>query len=109
VLVNYTLRKETWFVHAIANDERTSISPILPVPDQVTLIRLLRYIGARDPEIDEVDKNIGHWSRGSTWINLVSGRRNLLRIQLPWSDKAGLVDYPDASGSRPTDGTKASK
>ena len=109
LLVNYTLRKETWFVHAIADDERTSISPILPVPDQVTLIRLLRYIGAGDSEIDEVDKNIGLWSRGSTWINLVSGRRNLLRIQLPWSDKACLVDYPDASGTRPPDGAKVSK
>lgn len=91
VLVNYTLSKETWFVHAIADDARTSISPTLPVPDQVTLIRVLRYIGAGDPEIDEVDKNIGLWSRGSTWINLVSRRRNLLRIRLPWSDKAGLV------------------
>lgn len=91
VLVNYTLSKETWFVRAIADDARTSISPTQPVPDQVTLIRLLRYIGAGDPEIDEVDKNIGLWSRGSTWINLVSRRRNLLRIRLPWSDKAGLV------------------
>jgi hypothetical protein len=53
VLVNYMLRKETWFVHAIATDAQTAISPVLPVPDQVTLIRLLRYIGAGHSEIDE--------------------------------------------------------
>lgn len=47
VLVNYMLRKETWFVHALADDANTPISPILPVQDQVTLIRLLHYIGAR--------------------------------------------------------------
>jgi hypothetical protein len=99
VLVNYTLRKETWFVHAIATDARTPISPVLPVPDQVTLIRLLRYLGAGDFEIDEVDKNIGLGSRGSTWIIWrpdgetfsASGCRGATR--LAWSD------YRDASGS----------
>jgi hypothetical protein len=91
------LREETWLVHTVDKDGITPISPILPVPDQLTLVRLLRYVGAGDSEINEVDKNIGQWSRGSTWINMVSGRRNLLRIRLPWSDKAGLVDYPNAS------------
>jgi hypothetical protein len=88
VLVNYSLRKETWSVHAVADDARTPISPILPVTDQVTLIRLLRYVGASETEIDEVNQNIGRWSRGSTWIELAEGRRNLLRIRQPWSDQA---------------------
>jgi|SRR5215469_18145413 len=61
VLVNYMLRKETWFVHAISEDALTSISPSLPVLDQATLIRLLRYVGAGDSEIEEVNVDIGRW------------------------------------------------
>lgn len=91
VLINYMLRKETWFVHAIAENALTPISPILPVRDQATVIRLLRYIGAGDSEMDEVNVNIGRWSRGSTWIKLEPGRKNLLRIRQPWSDQARLV------------------
>jgi hypothetical protein len=51
VLVNFMLRKETWFVHAIAADAKTPISPILPVGDWATLIRLLRYVGATEADI----------------------------------------------------------
>jgi hypothetical protein len=67
------LRKETWFVHAITEDALTPISPILPVLDQATLLRLLRYVGAGDSEMEEVNANINRWSRGSTWIDLVPG------------------------------------
>jgi hypothetical protein len=91
VMINYMRRKETWFVHAIAEDANTPISPILPVRDQVTLIRLLRYVGAGDSAIDDVNMNIGRWSGGSTWIGLAPGRRNLLRIRQPWSDQARLA------------------
>jgi hypothetical protein len=89
ILVNYMLRRETWFVHAISEDASTPIRPILQVPDQVMLIRLLRYIGAGDAEIDEVNANIGCWSRGSTWIDLEPGRRNLLGIRQRWSNQLG--------------------
>jgi hypothetical protein len=89
-MINYTLRKETWFVHAIADDALTPISPILPIRDYDTLIRLLRYVGARDSDIDKVNVSIGHWRRGSVWIKLEPGRRNLLRIRRPWSDQAGV-------------------
>jgi hypothetical protein len=78
VLVNYMLRKDTWFVQAITEDAKTPISPILEVPDQVTLIRLLRYLGAGEAEINGVNAKIGRWSCGSTWIELEPGRRNLL-------------------------------
>jgi hypothetical protein len=97
VLVNYMLRKETWFVHAIAGDAATSISPILEVRDQVTLLRLLLYIGASEANVDEVNMKIGRWSRGCTWIELAPGRRNLLRIRQPWSELAGLADTKSAA------------
>jgi hypothetical protein len=91
ILVNYVLRQETWFVHVIADDGFTLISPTLPVGDRATLIRLLRYVGAGESEIDDVNEKIGYESRGSTWIDLVPGRRNLLRIQHPWSERARLA------------------
>jgi hypothetical protein len=93
VLVSYMLRKETWFVHAIADDALTLISPPLPVGDQATLIRLLRYVGARDSDIDDVNVNIGYESRVSTWIELLPERRNLPRIRRPWSVQARLDDH----------------
>jgi hypothetical protein len=91
VLVNYMLRKDAWFVHAIAADAATPISPILEVRKQGTLIRLLRYVGAGDSDIDEVNRKIGSWLRGSTWIELEPGRRNRLRIRQPWRDEARLA------------------
>ena len=91
VLVNYMLRKETWFVHAMDADAQTPISPILPLREQATLVRLLRYVGAGAAEMEEVNGNIGRWSRGSTWIELAPGRKNLLRIRRPWSDQANVI------------------
>jgi hypothetical protein len=38
-----------------------------------------------------VNAKIGRWSRGSTWIELEPGRRNLLRIRRPWSELADLA------------------
>jgi hypothetical protein len=89
ILLNYTLRKDTWFVHAVTGDAGIPISPILPVRDQAMLIRLLRYVGAGDSANEEVNVDIARWSSGSTWIDLAPGRRNLLRIRLPWSGLAG--------------------
>jgi hypothetical protein len=91
VLVNYMLRKETWFVHAITEDARTPISPILEVRELNTLTRLLRYIGAGDAEIDHVQGDIRRWSRGGVWIELTPGHQNLLRIRRPWSELARLA------------------
>jgi hypothetical protein len=92
VLVNFMLRKETWFVHAITEDAKTPISPILTIRELDTLIRLLRYIGAGDAEIDHVQEDIRRWSRGGVWIELTPGNQNLLRIRRPWSELAGLTD-----------------
>lgn len=86
VMVNFMLRGEKWLVHSIADDSKTPISPILPVSDQSTLIRLLRYVGATDVELEEVHERIRKWSRGSVFISLAPGRKNLLRIRPPWSD-----------------------
>ena len=89
VMVNFTLR-DCWSVHCVSEDALTCISPTLLVPDQPTLIRLLRYVGATDTELKKVDERSREWGRGSVFVNLTRGRRNLLRIRAPWSDEAGL-------------------
>lgn len=85
VMVNFTLR-DCWSVHCVSEDALTCVSPTLLVSDQPTLIRLLRYVGATDAELKKVDERIRDWGRGSVIISLAPGRRNLLRIQPPWSD-----------------------
>ena len=85
VMVNFALR-DCWSVHCVSKDALTCISPTLLVPDQPTLIRLLRYVGATDAELKKVDERIREWGRGSVIISLAPGRRNLLRIRAPWSD-----------------------
>ena len=86
VMVNFVLR-DVWVVHCFAEDARTTISPILRIANQDLLIRALRYVGATDAEIAEVDDRIRSWSCGSVLISLAPGRRNLLRIRQPWSDE----------------------
>ena len=86
VMVNFMLR-DVWFVRCITEDARTIISPILRIANQNMLIRALRYVGATNAEITEVDDRIRRWSRGSVMISLTPGRRNLLRIRQPWCDE----------------------
>jgi hypothetical protein len=90
ILVNYQHR-DSWFVHAISEDTQTPISPILPVRDQATLIRLLRYVGATEENIEQAHEDIRRWNRGGVWIELAPGRKNLLRIRRPWSVEARLA------------------
>jgi hypothetical protein len=91
VLINFMLLRDVWHVHCITEDARTPISPFRTVRDQATLIRLLRYVGATDANIEEVHERIRKWSRGSVYVDLVPGRENLLRIRRPWSAEAHLV------------------
>lgn len=85
VLVNFMLR-EVWHIHCMDADAQTPISPFITARNKSILILLLRYVGATDDEIVRVQHDINQWGRGSVWIDLVPGCRNLLRIWLPWSD-----------------------
>jgi hypothetical protein len=85
ILVNFMLRGEVWHIHAVSEDAKTPISPFRQVRDQATLIRLLRYVGASDAEIEEVHTRIRQWSRGGVFLDLAPGRRNLLKIRPPWN------------------------
>ena len=85
ILVNFMLR-DAWHVHCLATDAKTPISPFSTVRDQATLIRLLRYVGATDAEVEEVHDGIRRWSRGTVQIHVEPGRKNLLRLRPPFSE-----------------------
>lgn len=84
ILVNF-VRNRDWSVHCMTEDARTPISPVVYTKKKETLIRLLRYIGAGDAEIAEVEALILLWSEGSVRIHLTPGRKNLLHIRVPWN------------------------
>lgn len=86
VIVNFMYRNG-WFVHCLADDARTPISPYITVATLETLIRLLRYVGAGEIEIAEVHEDVRRWSRGSVYVDLAPGRKNLLGIRPPWNDR----------------------
>jgi len=89
VRVQFELQGETWLVHCRAGSGERLIGPVVRVADADTLIHLLRYVGANDAEIDQVDEAILHANRGTIEIELIPRRKNLLHLQRPWS--AGLV------------------
>lgn len=74
-------------VSTLAEDARTSIGPYVTVAIKETLLRLFRHVGVCDAEIEEAEADIRRWSRGSIWIDLTPGRKNLLRLRKPWSDE----------------------
>lgn len=83
--------REGWSVHCLLEDAHISISPYVNLRGgDATLIRLLRYIGATEAEIAEAQQSIRQWHRGSVRVTLTPGRKNLLRIRAPWSERLDL-------------------
>ena len=83
-MVNY-MERDGWSVHCLAEDARTPISPYVDVAGLPTLIKLMRYVGATDEKIEQVHADIRRWSRGSVYVALAPGRKNLLRIRPPFN------------------------
>jgi hypothetical protein len=63
ILVNLQ-DNDGWWIHCIAEDARTPISPFVSVASVQSLIRLLRYVGATEENIEEVREDIRRWNRG---------------------------------------------
>jgi hypothetical protein len=85
------MERDAWLVHCLAENAKTPISPYVRVASQGMLIRLLRYVGASDSDIAEVEEKIRRWSRGSIDIDLADGRRNLLKIRPPFNGKRPVL------------------
>jgi hypothetical protein len=56
------------------------VSPRVTVRTEATLLRLLKASGATTAEMDEVERDIRRWGRGSTLIDVNETGRRLMRI-----------------------------
>jgi hypothetical protein len=88
-MVNFQSRLDVCAVHCLLEDARTPISPFVTMKSYDTLLRLLRYVGATDGVIAEVERDHRRWGRGTVYVDLLPGRKNLLRIRPPWNE--GLI------------------
>ena len=98
VLVHAFEREGRWVIQCLADDARTTVAPQSRVPSFETVLRLLRYVGATEEAMAEVDRDHRLWSIVSARIDLIPGRKNLLRVRAPWNE--GLVDsYEPPTGT----------
>jgi hypothetical protein len=83
ILVNFMQRDVAWWVHCLAADCKTPLSPYVEVSSEATLRRLLRYAGARYTAMEEFEDNLRWWGRGSIWIDeLTAGGAKLLKLEM---------------------------
>jgi hypothetical protein len=85
VMVSFDLQGDSWIVCCLAEDGKRPISPEVRIADADGLVHFLRYVGANDAEIDQVDEAVRDRSRGVIAIKLEPGRKNLLRLPAPWN------------------------
>jgi hypothetical protein len=78
-LVNFQNR-DGWSVHCLAADCQTPVSGWVTVRTQETLLRLLKASGATPSDMDEIERDISRWGRGSIFIDVNENGRRLLRI-----------------------------
>jgi hypothetical protein len=79
VLLNFQNRAG-WSIHCLAADCRTLVSQWVTVRTEETLLRLLKASGATPGELEEIERDIQRWGRGSTFIEVNEIERRLLRI-----------------------------
>jgi hypothetical protein len=79
ILVNF-MNRDGWNVHCLAPDCQTLVSQWVTVRTEGTLLRLLKASGAATAELEEIERDIGRWGRGSTLIDVNETGRQLLRI-----------------------------
>jgi hypothetical protein len=79
ILVNF-MNRDGWSVHCLAPDCQTPISGWVTVRTDETLLRLLKASGATPAEMDEIERDIARWSRGSVFVDVNETGRRLLRI-----------------------------
>jgi hypothetical protein len=69
VLVNF-MRRDGWSVHCLAADCRTVISPWVTIGSDEALLHQLQTSGATPGQMEEVQRDMKRWGRGSTFIEV---------------------------------------
>lgn len=89
ILVHAFEPREGWIIQCLADDARTTVAPHSRVASYESVLRLFRYVGATEEAMAEVDRDHQRWSIISARIDLIPGRKNLLRVRPPWNE--GLI------------------
>jgi hypothetical protein len=79
ILVNF-MNRDGWSVPCLAPDCQILISGWVTVRTEETLLRLLKASGATTAEMEEIERDISRWGRGSIFIDVNETGRRLLRI-----------------------------
>ncbi len=65
---------------------RTTIAPQSRLVSYESVLRLLRYFGASEEEIAEMERDLHSWGHGDLWVDLIPDRKNLLRVHALWNE-----------------------
>jgi hypothetical protein len=79
ILVNF-MRRDRWSVHCLAPDCKTLVSQWVTIQTEETLLRLFKASGAITADMDEIERDVKRWGRGSALIDVNETGRRLLRI-----------------------------
>jgi hypothetical protein len=74
------MNRDGWSVHCLAADCRTLVSQWVTVSTEATLLRIFRASGATPADMEEIERDIARWGRGSILIDVNETGRRLLRI-----------------------------
>jgi hypothetical protein len=74
------MNRDGWSVHCLAADCRTLVSQWVTVSTEATLLRLLKASGATPTDMEEIERDIRRWGRGSIFLDVSETGLRLLRI-----------------------------
>jgi hypothetical protein len=77
-LILHFQERKRWTIHAMAEDCRTRMSPHRDVASKETMLRLFRYLGATDANIEQVETEIRQWNRGSVHLDVPGDRLHII-------------------------------
>jgi hypothetical protein len=81
IFLNFMHRGD-WFVHCLAEDARTVISPHVKIKTDATLLKLLRAAGADEDTILAASRDMRQTGRGTVAMTVNETGRELLRFRV---------------------------
>jgi hypothetical protein len=92
ILVSSHFYIDRWTIGCLAEDCRTTVASRTEAKDKETLFKLLRYVGASEEQMTKAEESIQISNHVSVWVDLIPGRKNLLRLWRPYSDVLEPLD-----------------
>jgi hypothetical protein len=80
ILVNF-LHRSGWSIRCLEEDCATPIGQPVTMATDEMLLRLMKASGAGPIELQEVERSMKRWARGSTFIDVTDVGKRLLHIK----------------------------